>query len=232
MYNELGIKMWDGKQFTKGAGYQLNEKRVSVEVNADRTANAELVKEFMRTNREEFNAIFAAMTAAGNSRDEILATIANRAREAAEVVEEPKATAAKSKVCVIANRLNRQGMNRSEAFRKAWATVKAETVETKVSGVTYGNRQTAIEHLTKYDSNLISVNLERETGNEYDNNAVKVITTVQGKGSYTIGYLPRMTAAIIAPLIDAHKAVRATFKEIRGKYHNYHNYGLCVSVSV
>ena len=192
--------------------------------------------------------IMTAITAAGLTKEEsqkVLVKVLNHGANVNEAisevrpvevieVEEPAVTASetKSKVCVIANRLSRQGMNRSEAFRKAWATVKAETVETKVSGVTYGNRQTALEHLTRYDSELISIDLERDSANEYDANAVKVITTVQGKGSYTVGYLPRMIAATIAPLIDAHKAVRATFKEIRGKYHNYHNYGLCVSVSV
>ena len=145
---------------------------------------------------------------------------------------EKKTTDTKSKVCVIANRLVRTGLTKSEAFRKAWAIVKASTVETKVSGVTYGKRQTALEHLTRYDVSDISVNLARESANEYDNNAIAVVVSVQDKGSYTVGYLPRMIAATIAPLIDAGKAVRATFKEVRGKYQSWHNYGLAVSVSI
>ena len=152
--------------------------------------------------------------------------------EKSETVSTDKVNNAKSKVCVIANRLSKQGLNRSEAFRRAWATVKAETVETKISGVTYGNRQTALEHLTKYDSELISVELERDSANEYDSNAIKVITTVQGKGSYCVGFVPKTLSATFAALIDAGKAVKATFKEVRGKYHNYHNFGLCVAVSI
>ena len=143
-----------------------------------------------------------------------------------------KNTNQKSKVCTIANRLVNQGMSRSEAFLQAWATVKAETVETKVAGVTAGRRQEALERLTRYEADRISVNLEREATNEHDSNAVAVIVSVEGKGSYTMGYLPRMLAATIAPLIDAGKAVKANFKEIRGKYHNYHNYGMAVSVSI
>lgn len=138
----------------------------------------------------------------------------------------------KSKVCVIANRLSKQGMNRSEAFSKAWGIVKAETVETKVAGVTAGRRQEALERLSRYEANRINISLAREAANEYDNNAVAVIVTVTDKGSYTVGYLPRMIAATIAPLIDAGKVVRATFKEIRGKYHAWHNLGMAVSVSI
>jgi hypothetical protein len=153
-------------------------------------------------------------------------------KEAFNKPVEAKVSDNKSKVCVIANNLAKQGMTRSEAFRRAWAIVKASTVETKVTGVTFGNRQTAIEHLTRYEANDISVSLTRETANEYDANAIAVIITVKNRGSYTIGYLPRTLAATITPLIDAGKAVRAAFKEIRGKYHNYHNFGLAVSVSI
>jgi hypothetical protein len=53
---------------------------------------------------------------------------------------------------VIANNLSKQGMSRPEAFRKAWATVKAATVDTKVTGVTAGCRQEALERLTGFDA--------------------------------------------------------------------------------
>ena len=149
-----------------------------------------------------------------------------------EAVETTKTSETKSKICVIANRLCKQGMNRPEAFRRAWQMVRAATIETNIAGVTYGKRQSALEHLTKYDANQISVNLERESANEYDANAIAVIITVTDKGSYTIGYIPRMLAAAVAPLIDAGKAVKAMFKEVRGKYYNYHNYGLAVSLSI
>ena len=138
----------------------------------------------------------------------------------------------KSKVCVIANRLSKQGINRSAAFRKAWATVKAGSVETNVAGVSVGRRQEALERLTQYDASRINVSLERELNNAYDSNAITVIVSVENKGSYTIGYIPAILAKIISPLMDAGKAVTATFKEVRGKYHNYHNYGLSVAVSV
>ena len=128
--------------------------------------------------------------------------------------------------------LTKNGYNRSQAFKKAWQLVKTAVVETKVAGVTVGKRQTALENLTKYDSELISVDLERDSANEYDRNAIRVIATVRGKGSYCIGYVPKTLAALIAPLIDANRAVRATYRGVRGKYHSYQNYGLVVGLRI
>jgi len=138
----------------------------------------------------------------------------------------------KSKVCIIANRLIKKGLSRSAAFCKAWQTVKAETLNIKVAGVTFGNRQTALEHLKKYAADNISINLERDTANEHDTNAVAVIATVKDKGSYKIGYIPQKLSATIAPLIDYGKSVKAQFKEVIGKYQSYHNYGLSVNLSI
>lgn len=151
-------------------------------------------------------------------------------KEAFKKAAERKAT--KSKVCIIANRLIKQGVNRSEAFRRAWTIVKAAKIETKVSGVTFGSRQKALERLTHYETDKISIRLEREAANEYDSNAIQVIATVTDKGSYTVGYINKQLAAIIAPLIDCGKAVKATFQEIRGKYKSYHNLGMEVSLSI
>jgi hypothetical protein len=138
----------------------------------------------------------------------------------------------KSKVCTIANRLVSTGITRSEAFRRAWVIVKAATVTAKITGVTVGRRQEALERLTQYDADRINITLEREAGNEYDANAVAVVVTVTDKGSYHIGYLPRVLAAAVAPLIDAGKAVRATFDSIRGRYHSWHNLGMAVSIAI
>jgi hypothetical protein len=138
----------------------------------------------------------------------------------------------RAKVCIIANNLIKEGMNRSKAFRKAWELVKAETIITKVAGVTFENRQAALERLTHYDANRIRITLERKSGNEHDSNAVAVIVTVTGKGSYHIGYLDKPLAAKVAPLMDANKPVKATFQEIRGKYQSYHHLGMVVGISI
>ena len=138
----------------------------------------------------------------------------------------------KSKVCVIANKLIKEGLNRSAAFVKAWGIVKTATLQVKVAGVSFGNRQEALKRLKQYDAENIKIQLEREATNEYDADAIKVITTVKGKGSYTIGYIPKTLSKLISPLIDYGKAVNATFKEVVGKYQSYHNYGLEVCVNI
>ena len=139
--------------------------------------------------------------------------------------------ATKSKVMTIANRLVAQGWGRATAMIRAWAVVKLlPRLETKVAGVTYGNRQLALEHLTMYAPESITIHLEREADNEHDRNAVAVYATVEGKGSFCVGYLPRTLAAFVAPLLDAGKAVGAMFREVRGKYQPWMNYGLVVEV--
>lgn len=137
-----------------------------------------------------------------------------------------------SKVMSIANKLVAQGYNRANAMIKAWALVKMPQVITKAAGVTYGNRQKALEHLARYAPEQISIRLERERDNEFDCNAVAVIATVQGKGSYCMGYLPRALAAFVAPLMDAGKAVQGLFRRVKGLYEPFMNYGLEIEVRV
>ena len=70
-----------------------------------------------------------------------------------------------SKVMTIANHLVKQGYNRAYAMVKAWALVKLSGVTVKVAGVTYGKRQTAIEHLTHYRPQDIRISLWRDKDN-------------------------------------------------------------------
>lgn len=139
---------------------------------------------------------------------------------------------AHSKVMTIANRLVKQGYNRANAMVKAWVLVKMPSVLTKVSGVTYGKRQQAIEHLTYYRPENIRISLYRDRDNAYDSNAIAVIATVRGKGAYTMGYLPKALAAFIAPLMDAGKNITSRFCEVRGTGDPYINYGLEIEVIV
>lgn len=137
-----------------------------------------------------------------------------------------------SKVMTIANKLITQGYNRANAMIKAWVLVKMPLVETKVSGVTFGNRQKAIERLSKYAAEDITIYLVRDNTNEHDKNAIAVIAEVKNKGSYCMGYLPKSLSTFIAPLLDANKAVEAFFREVRGMYQPYMNYGLKIEVRV
>lgn len=140
--------------------------------------------------------------------------------------------ALKSKVMTIANRLVRNGFPRRMAMIKAWGIAKNPDIDTKVKGVTVGRRQEAIAHLRRYAAASISITLERESGNAADANAVTVIATVKGKGSYQIGYLPRYLAAVVAPLMDAHKAVTAAFQEVRGGEPSKPNFGLAIGITI
>ena len=137
-----------------------------------------------------------------------------------------------SKVMTIANRLVKQGYNRAHAMVKAWALVKLPNVLTKVAGVTYGKRQTAIEHLTHYRPQDIRISLYRDEHNAADKNAVAVIAAVRGKGAYSIGYLPKAFAAFIAPLMDTGREVKSRLAEIRGGQALYLNYGMRIEVMI
>lgn len=137
-----------------------------------------------------------------------------------------------SKVMTISNKLVKEGYNRANATLKAWVLVKMPLVETKVSGVTFGKRQKAIEHLSRYFPEQISVHLVRDSKNSYDKNSVAVYAEVRGKGSYCMGYLPKALAAFIAPLMDAGKDIHSAYKEIRGMYQPYMNFGLAITLEV
>lgn len=137
-----------------------------------------------------------------------------------------------SKVMTIANKLVAQGYNRANAMVKAWVLVKLPLVETKVTGVTYGKRQKAIEHLSQYDADHITINLNRERNNERDANAVAVYATVEGKGTYCMGYLPKALAAFVAPLLDAGKQVNSLYNGVRGMFAPYMNFGLAIALQI
>lgn len=137
-----------------------------------------------------------------------------------------------SKVMTIANKLVKQGYNRASAMVKAWVLVKLPLVETKVAGVTFGKRQQAIEHLSRYGAQDITITLKRESDNPTDQSAIAVIATVANKGSYCMGYLPKALSSFIAPLMDKGKQVLSRYKEIRGMYQPFMNYGLAIEIKI
>lgn len=163
--------------------------------------------------------------------DFVLCTVYNISTELRKGALQMKRTQ-HSKVMTIANRLVKQGYNRANAMVKAWVLVKLPNICTKVAGVTYGKRQQAIEHLTHYRPEHIRISLYRDNANAYDRNAIAVIATVKGKGSYTMGYLPKALAAFIAPLMDAGRTITSRLASIRGTNEPYLNYGLGIEVRI
>ncbi|MDR1320934.1 MAG: HIRAN domain-containing protein [Gracilibacteraceae bacterium] len=138
----------------------------------------------------------------------------------------------KSKVMIIANTLVINGIGRSAAMIKAWALVKQSALDVKAAGVTHGNRQKALARLKAYPAAQVSIRLEREPGNAFDPYAVKVVAAVEGKGEYTIGYLPRALALVVAPLMDAGKAIAARFQAVVGGLDMTQFHGLRLGVEI
>ncbi|GAE36454.1 HIRAN domain-containing protein [Halalkalibacter akibai] len=114
--------------------------------------------------------------------------------------------------------------NRSKAVKVAWRMIK-QVFYTKVTGVSFGKRQTALNHLQNYDPRRINITLQHEPTNPYDQNAIAVIVTVIGKGSYQIGYIKKDFAEVYALLLKKNLHIQATFEGITGGKQGTH-YGL------
>ncbi|GBU27083.1 hypothetical protein R84B8_00605 [Treponema sp. R8-4-B8] len=108
----------------------------------------------------------------------------------------------KSKVVTLANRLaSRMGGDKSAAFVKAWAIVKAGGLELAVKGTSFGNRQEALKRLAAYKPDQIKAVLVPEENNPADKNAIAVLVGVtNGKGLYRLGYVPANLTAVISVL--------------------------------
>ena len=125
------------------------------------------------------------------------------------------------------------GLTLSAAFKKAWELIKGNTIETKIAGVTKGNRQLALHRIaTLYRSEQIKITLERDRANLFDNNAVKVLVSINGSDSYEIGFIPRNLAYVVSALMDKGIQLTAAFKEVRGRYTSYMNYGMVITLNL
>jgi len=103
----------------------------------------------------------------------------------------------KSKVMTLGNKLATGGQDRSTAFVRAWAIVKAGGLELAVRGTSFGNRQEALRRLAAYDPSQVRAWLAPEPENKADPAAVAVMVMVQGgRGCYRLGYLPKGQAAV------------------------------------
>ena len=137
----------------------------------------------------------------------------------------------KSKVMTIANALVKQGVSRSAAMVRAWITVKLRRMEVRAAGVTHGNLQTLLNHLTRYKPEDITVTLQREKNNTHDRNAIQIVAAVRNKGAAVIGYINRELAAALAPLLDKGATIASRFNVVVGGERGY-NYGLALEITV
>jgi hypothetical protein len=120
-------------------------------------------------------------------------------------------------VATLANQINKKIKNLSRAFKKAWATIKGETIQSKIAGVSFNDAQQVLERLTTVEAGKVTVGLVREADNEFDANAIAVTINVnKNKLPHKIGYLPRELAAYMAKLIDKGLKLTAAFKGVTG----------------
>jgi hypothetical protein len=122
----------------------------------------------------------------------------------------------KSKVMSLGNRLTpKMGGDRTAAFIRAWAIVKAGGLELAVKGVTIGNRQEALKRLAAFNPDRIRAVLVPEPTNPVDPAAVAVKVGVQGgKGLYTIGYVPKELTVVVTAIggrLPAFRVVSGTW---------------------
>lgn len=92
-----------------------------------------------------------------------------------------------SAVTAIANHLVSYGYSRTNAFVKAWVLVKLDKISTKAVGVTFGNRQRALEHLARYSPERVTLHLVRDKRNTHDKNAVAVVARCKQERGFLYG---------------------------------------------
>ncbi|MDO5398564.1 MAG: HIRAN domain-containing protein [bacterium] len=115
-----------------------------------------------------------------------------------------KITRIRKEVMLLANALNKKIKDLSESLKRAWSIIKAKKLYTKISGVTFGSRQTALKRLEKYarEKAEIKTSLVRESDNKADPSAIKIMVAVNGSAEYHLGYVPADIAALLAPIMD------------------------------
>lgn len=95
------------------------------------------------------------------------------------------------------------------------------TIETRVAGVSFGNRQGYLHWINKRikaGSTSIRLMLERERKNPDDANAIKVVARDFRDGKHVpIGYVPRDLAAQLAPIMDSGRRTNVRAYEVSGK---------------
>ena len=108
----------------------------------------------------------------------------------------------KSKVMALGNRLApRMDGDRTAAFVRAWVIVKAGGLELAVKGTSFVNRQEALKRLAAYAPDQVRAFIVPEPENKADPAALVVRVGVQGgRGLFTLGYVPREMAAVVAAI--------------------------------
>lgn len=135
-------------------------------------------------------------------------------------------------VCIMANRLKKEGYTLSQAFRKAWRRIKL-SMTVRAKGVMAENIQERLQFMKQFPIESMGVELVREPENRFDSNAVKILVHLRTISRKTVvGYVPRALANGLAAVIDAGIPVHAELLQIMGGYGYKESYGCLLSITV
>ena len=135
-------------------------------------------------------------------------------------------------VCIMANRLRKSGYTLSEAFRKAWKSIR-RSITLRAAGVTFENRQERLEFLKQFRADELTVTLEREAGSMHDSNAIQIIAHILPIARKTvIGYIPRRFSRELGSLLDMGIHIKASLMQVIGGYSYKESLGALVNVAV
>ena len=109
--------------------------------------------------------------------------------------------------------------HKSDLKRDEYRDEDEEIITTKIAGVTYDNRQSAVKKLQIGKK----ITFTREPENLYDHNAIAVYC----KGEQ-LGYVPASIASRVAPHLDAGYLISGTVIEVYGG--NGYNYGAKIKI--
>lgn len=135
-------------------------------------------------------------------------------------------------VCTMANELKKAGYSLSQAFKRAWKWAKC-SMTIRAAGTTFGNRQQCLEFLKQFKPEDLSVTLEREPDNKFDNNAIKIVVHIEPISKKTvIGYIPKDFARELAKVIDRGIQIKASLIQIIGGYSYKESLGALVNIAI
>lgn len=106
----------------------------------------------------------------------------------------------------------------SLALTLGWAVLRSRVYmhHAKVRGVTFEGRQRILATLSRMPDERISLRMQHEKDNVYDENAMKIYAIVDGSYRACVGYLRKETALYVAPQIDQGKRCIAIYGGITG----------------
>lgn len=135
-------------------------------------------------------------------------------------------------VYIMANELKKAGYSLSQAFKTAWKRVKF-SMTIRAAGTTFGNRQERLNFLKQFNPGDLSVTLEREPDNKYDNNAIQIVVHIHSLPRRTvIGYVPKELARELAKVIDMGIQVKASLMQVIGGYSYKETLGALINIVI